>query len=203
MHSEPLLLAPTKKGYLSEFFADESNRNLILTDTGKVETKKLSTGPVPPTQADGAQLIQIQKYVGVGGLRVCSTTLLAFQLLYHDHDKPEYLFELLESGLSAKGAPPLVWLFGQLLGNKGDGEKTITPKSLTSVTIQEISPDEFVFVVDARIEVHVKIPGFLMKYVGDAAVDVIEKQGNEAMQTFLDKELLSSLARFRRAFESR
>lgn len=190
MRSEPVQI-PANAQFLDDFFAQDEHRNIIFSDQANVRIV---------TAGGDNELLEIDTTMGLAGLRVCSTTVIAAQLHKSiSDDPPAYTFELVDSRLSATGAAPLVWLFDKLISNKQTecGENTISSKSTTRVSCEQTSGGDLVFTTAARIQVSIRVPECLVKFVTTRG---IEEQGCQAMQVFLENEVGPALSRFRNAY---
>ena len=182
---------------IKDFFGNKENRNRIFSDRANVRMvrRAQSTG-------DEDELLEIDSsVVGIKGLRVCATTVIDTQLQKSTsfQNLPAYTFELVDSRLSATGAAPLVWLFDNLVSRKitDKGEKTISTKSTTRVSCQPIVGGGIVFTSEARIQVSIRVPDYLLKLVSTKGID---EQGCQAIQGFLENEVRAALSRFRDAY---
>lgn len=195
LRTEPVAM-PVNFQSLDDFFFDDENRNIIFSDRGDV--RKVMFGDKEMLEIDAS-------VVGLKGLRVSSIALIDAQSSKSasicDSDFPAYTFELVDSRLSATGAAPLVWLFDKLVFGKDTerGETSVTTKSTTTVSCEKTAEGLLVFTGEARIQVDIRIPAPMLKFVSTRE---IEEQGSQAMQSLLEKEVGPALSRFRDAFVS-
>ena len=175
MKSKPISRVDTE--HIQEFF--DKHRDCFLTSNGVVEKKP-------------GGLMQMEKTVGFPGLRVSSQTLI----LVEPRSCDGFTFELIDCGLSATGAPPLVWLFKQLTGD----DKLVSATSLTSLYIHHNSPGEAVFCSNSQIEIQINVPEVLVKRLGSTRLGALEEQGSNALQQFLDREFVAAHERLHAAY---
>lgn len=170
----------------------QSHRNLLFPEhanIGNIElSQKLKDHLGDPYHKIPTEWIELDSQIGFAGLKVCSTALIACQM----HDAPEYHFTMLDSQLTAKGTPPLVWLFSQLVGKN---KQTLTTSS-TVIRIEQTKHDMVAFTSTATIEIELSIPKRFMKII-NGSKKIIEQQGSDALQGFLEKESMPGLQRFR------
>ena len=190
-YSEPF--TPSDYNSMRLFF--ESHRNLLFPEhanIGNIElSEKMKDRLGDAHQKIPTEWIELDSHIGFAGLKICSTTLIACQM----YDAPEHHFTLLDSQLTAKGTPPLVWLFSQLVGKN---KQTLTTSS-TVVRIEQTKHDQVAFTSTATIEIELSIPKRFMKVI-NGSKEIIELQGSEALQGFLEKESVPGLQRFRDSY---
>lgn len=165
------------------------HRDCFLTDSNN---NKNSAGVVH--QLPGG-LLQMEKTVGFPGLNVCSTTVISVQPRSGDG----LTFELVDCGLSTRGAPPMVWLWNQLTRDDG---KMVSATSLTNLSVHHhaSSPDEAIFRSTSQIEVQIHVPQVLVKRLGSTRMSALEEQGSKAMQQFLEREFAAAHERLHAAY---
>lgn len=191
LRTEPVTM-PANFQLLNDFFFDDENRNIIFSDRGDV--RKVLSGEKELLEIDAS-------VVGLKGLRVSSIAVIDAQSSHSTsvRELPAYTFELVDSRLSATGAAPLVWLFDKLVFGKDPvgGEKSVTTKSTTRVSCEQTVDGFLVFTGKARLQVDIRIPGRMLKFVSTGEM---EEQGSQAMQSLLEKEVGPALSRFREAY---
>jgi hypothetical protein len=181
--SNPIPRADTKD--LVTFFA--KHRDCFLTADNAV-VKQLPGG-----------LLQMEKTVGFPGLKVCSTTVILVEPCCSSGGHG-FTFELMDCGLSANGAPPLVWLFRQLMRDDDNGSKMVNAKSITTLSVHHTSPEESIFVSNSQIEIQIHIPEMLKRRLGSTRMSALEEQGSHAIQQFLEREFEAAHERLHAAY---
>ncbi len=138
-----------------------------------------------------------------GGLKIISESTIGMKLILPNTATnngdiiiyPEYQFTLLDSNLIPSGPTPLVWMFNKLTKYRD------STSSFTKVRIENGDNfDSIMFVTDARLETRMHLPPKLLKLLPNVNVEKFERQGSEAVQKLLEKELEPALNGFCDAF---
>ena len=162
-------------------------------------------------------LFKIDALLQMPGLKITSQSTIGMKLIFNN-DYPEYQFTLLDSELIPNGPKPIVWLFNKLTKYR-DSTSSFTKVRVERVTNHSsihfsastssrdswhgdsMSDEEtIVFVTDARLETRMHLPPKLLKVLPNVNIAKFEKQGSEAVQKLLEKELEPALYGFRDAF---
>lgn len=211
---------------LNDFFSVDSNRNLLFP-TNNAQTLHLNqinnrlidtwqkeaalgggTGPantssfVDDNSRNKFSVFKIDAPLQMPGLKIISESTIGMKLTLSDGEYPEYQFTLLDSHLIPSGPAPLVWLF-QKLTQYRDTTSSFTKvraEAVPSSTYGSDNSSEIVFVTDARLETRMHLPSTLLKLLPNVNIAKFEKQGSDAVQRLLERELEPALNIFSRAF---
>lgn len=126
---------------------------------------------------------------------------------------PEYQFLLLMEDFEAEGPPPLVWIFNQLTGRyreKRIKRDTVDEPHIihtylrvwvsNSKSVQgDIKADRIVFKASCRAEIDIKFPMLFLQILA-VAKEIIEKNGNRALQRSMERDVIPGVNEFREAF---
>lgn len=172
-----------------------------------------------PSQGD--TLLSCDTYSYFPGLEVCTTVISGIKLLprQHQHTRgharqqhnnlPSYCFLVIGQKQSAKGLPPVVWIFKQLMGIKkedDDGDKASSSSSASSnrdvsslsswepmgpvkstVSVQRRKEDgRWCFRLDSDIKIKVEFPAMLLKILPTSKAKV-EAQGSTSITKTVSK----------------
>ena len=133
---------------------------------------------------------------------------------------PEYQFTLLESNLKPIGPKPLVWLFHKLTKYRDSTSSftkvqvqveptTNTNTCSTGMNTESSTPtssstslfNQITFITNARLETRMHLPSTLLRVLPkNVNIENFERQGSEAIQKLLEKELEPALVGFCDAF---
>ena len=100
----------------------------------------------------------------------------------------------MESKLIPNGPPPVVWFFNQLMKYRD------TTSSFTRVRAEMRGNHDIAFVTEARLDTSVRLPSKMLNVLPNVNVARFEKQGSEAIQKLLEKDLEPALNDFCDAF---
>ncbi len=126
---------------------------------------------------------------------------------------PEFQFLLLSEDFRVDGPPPLVWIFNQLTERYQKKSTSIYGNephiihTYLRVWASDSKPlsgdnnqtDRIVFKVSCRADVEIKFPSLLLKIL-PAAKELIEREGNRALQHSMERDVVPGLNKFRDAF---
>jgi hypothetical protein len=194
--SNPIPLRAEEAGHVQAFLAKHRDCFLIDSNINNNSNKNSNNNSAGVVRQLPGGLLQMEKTVGFPGLNVCSTTVISVQPRSGDG----LTFELVDCGLSARGAPPMVWLWNQLTRDDG---KMVSATSLTDLSVHHASsssPDEAIFRSTSQIKVQIHVPQVLVKRLGSTRMSALEEQGSRAMQQFLEREFAAAHERLHAAY---
>eukprot|EP00551_Chaetoceros_affinis_P006331 CAMPEP_0203680122 /NCGR_PEP_ID=MMETSP0090-20130426/38032_1 /ASSEMBLY_ACC=CAM_ASM_001088 /TAXON_ID=426623 /ORGANISM="Chaetoceros affinis, Strain CCMP159" /LENGTH=305 /DNA_ID=CAMNT_0050548035 /DNA_START=332 /DNA_END=1249 /DNA_ORIENTATION=+ len=148
-------------------------------------------------------IFKIDARLQMPGLQIISESTIGMKLLLPspsssssslENQFPEYQFTLLESNLKPKGRAPVVWLFNKLTKYRD------STSSFTKVRVETVTPDQIMFVTDAKMETRMHLPSKLLKVLPNVNIEKFESQGSASVQRLLEKELGPALNGFGQAF---
>jgi len=160
------------------------------------------------------KVVQVETMMQFPGLKTIAASILGTRLVtisdnYDDNDNddsiifPEYQFTLLNSYNKAEGLPPAVWMYNVLTGNKKNKKETSNNNDMTSsyttVKLERINNNEYVFTASSSLEVNINFPSTLLKLI-PLSTDTLEARGSVAIQKALEKEVGLNLERFHSAY---
>jgi hypothetical protein len=125
----------------------------------------------------------------------------------HTHTKttfnflPEYQFVLLEESFHADGPPPLVWLFNKLTGlDRTDQDSSHHSNHVFfRVWVEETSNCTIAFSSQSKADLSFNFPSFLLNLL-PVSKDIIENQGNSALQKSIEKDVSPGLESFLKSY---
>jgi hypothetical protein len=188
LSSEPFVM-PEESWSLNSFFAGENTRNLIFSEQSHVREV-----------GDHGRIEVDTTVASIQGLNISTTAVIDTEVRLGSIEYPAFTFELVESTLSASGAPPLVYLFEKLCSRKRKGfsvKESISTKSKTTISCQSIDSDHMTFIGDATIKISIIVPEYFLKLI---TIQDIEEQGCKAMTRYLESQVGSALCRLRDAY---
>jgi hypothetical protein len=146
------------------------------------------------TKDEISSVIKITVNIQFPGLKIISESFIGVKLLL-SHPFPEYQFTLLKSNLIPEGNAAVMWTFNQIMKYRD------STSSFTRVSVQS-RQDSIVFVTDARLGTTIMIPAGIMQLLPMLDVEKYEKQGSNALQKLLEKDLPPALNSFADSFRS-
>mmetsp|Transcript_9499 Transcript_9499/g.14669 ORF Transcript_9499/g.14669 Transcript_9499/m.14669 type:complete len:275 (-) Transcript_9499:523-1347(-) len=140
------------------------------------------------------------------GLTLTSLAKIGVQQKNKEDDTDiTYEFGLLGDTREVKGLPPVVWIYKKLTGDDDDksdsGGGNTGQKSLTSVTYRINDDDTVTFRTETFLEIAVSFPSLLMKIL-PTSKEKAEKQGRNAIQKVLDKDVSAAMDAFEEAYRA-
>jgi hypothetical protein len=146
------------------------------------------------TKDEISSVMKISVNLHFPGLKIISESFIGVKLLL-SNPFPEYQFTLLKSNLIPEGNAAVMWTFNQIMKYRD------STSSFTRVSVQS-SHNSIVFVTDARLGTTITIPAGIMQLLPMLDVKKYEKQGSNAIQKLLEKDLLPALNSFADSFRS-
>lgn len=163
-----------------------SGPNVVETIYGSLELVN--------TKDEVASVIKISVNLQFPGLKIISESFIGVKLLL-SNPLPEYQFTLLKSNLIPEGNAAVMWTFNQIMKYRD------STSSFTRVSV-ECNQNSIVFVTDARLGTSITIPAGIMQLLPMFDVEKYEKQGSNAIQKLLEKDLLPALNSFAESFRT-
>jgi len=213
--TEPAPLPSTGKS-INEFFELKESCSVLLKGAGNNEVTPLDnppaivrerwakeakrTGSQPPGPDD--DIVEV-KTAGISfpGLKVSSIAKIGTNLVLpnDDNGSPEWQATLIMDETKPEGLRPIVWIYNKLTG--AAKEKTADDQTVHSLSraTAEVSGEEVVFMLEANLEVDLKIPKILLKIL-PVNKEKAEKQGSEAIQKTLEKDIVPAMTNFREEY---
>ena len=220
--SSPFVPKPKNPSLVMEYFAQESNRNLLFP---KNEAITLDDRPTPEQVevwnreavrgggmgpimdlwgrevgvANGVKqtLFQIRAPLEFPGMKITSQSIIGMICVQQAEEQmPEYQFTLLESQTIPEGPKPLVWLFNQLTKYQ-DATSSFTR---VQAKVNPRNPVQIQFVTDARLAIQIKLPSKMLRLLPNVNVKKFEEQGSASIQKLLETDLQPALNEFCEGF---
>jgi hypothetical protein len=188
LSSEPIVI-PKEMHSIKSFFERESTRNLIFSEQSNVRGI-----------GNQGRIEVITTVASIQGLDISTKATIDTDLKLDTNVFPSLTFELVDSTLSATGAPPLVYLFEKLCSRKFKGtsvNESITTKSTTKISCQSIDSHHMAFIGDAIIKISIRVPEYLLQLM---TIQDIEDQGCKAMTRYLENQVGPTLCRLRDSY---
>lgn len=151
------------------------------------------------SETEKQHVMKITAKLQMPSLEIRSESTIGVKILLSDKSNdsfPEIQFTLLDSQLIPAGSsPPAKWIFNQLMKYRD------STSSFTRVTAERVDETHIAFTTDARLEVGIRLPSAVLKFLPSVDVSKFEQTGSESIQKLLEKDLEPALLDFRNAFK--
>jgi len=211
--ADPVPMPPPGKS-LSDFFAVDSHRDLLMKGTGNVvepmeaneelmerwaaEAKRV--GAVPPQKGDS--LLQVTTSgIQFPGLKILSVATIGAKLIVDgDGGYPVHEFTLVRDTIKAEGPRPIRFIFNKLTATRDEEAKEQTTHSLTRTTAGPAdSGDTCMFTSSSYLEVDVSFPKVLLRIL-PVSKEKAEQQGSQSILKTIEKDSGPALESFKSAY---
>lgn len=143
-------------------------------------------------------VFKIDALLQMPGLKIISRSTIGMKLLLFEHNYPEYQFTLLDSNIfpqESSTPSPVIWLFNKLTQYR-DTTSSFTRVRIVDDDQEENGTNHISFITDARLETRMHLPQRLLNILPNVNIGNFERQGSDAVQKLLEKELEPALNAF-------
>lgn len=187
----------TLKAFASGGDAENSAHEVPLTADWESVWKKYCTEWYGSTfmPQKGDTIFSCNTWTKLPGLQLCTTVYTGVKVLKDKHNIPSYCFLIIGQKQTAKGLPPIVWMFHQIMGTKQTTENEDIPVDTLVPTgpikslycIEERKHDgRLCFRLDTTFQFNIEFPAFLLKIMPLSKAKA-EKQGSSSVSQTIAK----------------